>query len=123
MSHDVHPVDIQFDRRRRRIACIAGIIDARRQAGEIGDRHGRQSMHTPGSPNVSADLDLQTHCSQPLGQSMTWCIRTRAKRRVKIPTEMPISTRRVPMNSRIALCHELRLPATAPRPLCLHDWG
>jgi hypothetical protein len=27
------------------------------------------------------------------------------------------------MNSRVALCHELCLPSTAPRLLCLYDWG
>src|SRR5690349_6808073 len=66
MSHDVHPVDIQFDSSRRRIALLAGIIDACRQAGEIGDRHGRQSMHTPGSANVTPYLDVQTHRIGPL---------------------------------------------------------
>jgi len=66
MGHDVHAVDIQFDSGRGRIAGLAGIIDARRQAGEVGHRHGRRPMHTPASPDVAADLDAQTHCGRPL---------------------------------------------------------
>src|SRR5690242_17078242 len=124
MGHDVHPVDIQFDGGRRRIALPAGIIDARRQAGEIGDSRERGPIHTPGSPNVTADLDAQIHCSRP-AQCMTWCTKTRAKRSVRIATKMPDSTRGVLMNSRSILRHELSLPSTAPRLWHEYDpgWG